>query len=87
MLALSHVVVFPPRFTLLAPDLLRAGSQENIYLQADGMSKPVTVSISIQDFTKTTTLLQDSVTLNQDNGFYALKTIQVTHRGHDLRCI
>ncbi|KAE8300564.1 A.superbus venom factor 1 [Larimichthys crocea] len=66
-----------PRFTLLAPDLLRAGSQENIYLQADGMSKPVTVSISIQDFTKTTTLLQDSVTLNQDNGFYALKTIQL----------
>ncbi|TKS68660.1 Complement C3 [Collichthys lucidus] len=65
------------RFTLLAPDLLRAGSQENIYLQADGVSNPVTVSISIQDFTKTTTLLQDSVTLNLDNGFHALKTIQL----------
>ncbi|XP_041789834.1 complement C3-like [Chelmon rostratus] len=65
------------RFTLLAPDLLRTDSQENIYLQADGVSKPVTVSISIQDFRRTTMLLQDSVTLNLENGFHALKTIQL----------
>ncbi|XP_035515263.1 venom factor-like [Morone saxatilis] len=66
-----------PRFTLLAPDLLRTDSQENIYLQADGVSNPITVSISIQDFGKTTTLLEDSVTLNLENGFYVLKTIQL----------
>ncbi|XP_031732921.1 venom factor-like isoform X2 [Anarrhichthys ocellatus] len=66
-----------PRFTLLAPDLLRTDSQENIYLQADGLSSPVTVSISISDFSKTTMLLQDSVTLNPENGFRALKEIQL----------
>ncbi|XP_074487043.1 venom factor-like isoform X1 [Sebastes fasciatus] len=66
-----------PRFTLLAPDLLRTDSQENIYLQADGVSSPVTVSISVMDFSKTTSLLQDSVTLTLENGFCALKAIQL----------
>ncbi|XP_070847577.1 venom factor-like [Chaetodon trifascialis] len=65
------------RFTLLAPDLLRTDSPENIYLEADDVSNPITVSISIQDFGKTTMLLQDSVTLNVENGFHALKTIQL----------
>ncbi|XP_058497234.1 complement C3-like [Solea solea] len=66
-----------PRFTLLAPDLLRTDSQENIYLQTEGLSSAVTVSISVWDFSQTTTLLQDSVTLNQQNGFHALKPIQL----------
>lgn len=66
-----------PRFTLLAPDLLRTDSEENIYLQADGVSTAVTASISIVDFSKTTTLLQDSTTLNSANGFYTLKTIRL----------
>ncbi|XP_029706634.1 complement C3-like [Takifugu rubripes] len=66
-----------PRFTLLAPDLLRTDSLENIYLQADGVTTPVTVSISIQNFGKTSMLLQDSVTLNQENGFHTLKSIQL----------
>ncbi|XP_018528014.1 complement C3 isoform X2 [Lates calcarifer] len=65
------------RFTLLAPDLLRTENQENIYLQADGLSSPITVSISIRDYRKTTTLLQDSVILNPENGFHALKAIQL----------
>ncbi|XP_068460339.1 complement C3-like [Clinocottus analis] len=70
-------VLSSPRFTLLAPDLLRTDSPENIYLRADGVSGPVTASISIQDFSKTTTLLQDSVTLTLDGGFHALKAIQL----------
>uniref|UniRef100_H3CLD7 Complement component c3b, tandem duplicate 2 n=1 Tax=Tetraodon nigroviridis TaxID=99883 RepID=H3CLD7_TETNG len=65
-------------FTLLAPDLLRTDSQENIYLQAETVTTPVTVSISIQDFGKTTMLLRDSVILNQENGFHALKSIQLS---------
>ncbi|XP_076583711.1 venom factor-like [Chaetodon auriga] len=71
------VISSTPRFTLLAPDLLRTDSPENIYLEADDVSNPITVSISIQDFGKTTMLLQDSVTLNLENGFHALKTIQL----------
>ncbi|XP_056266283.1 complement C3-like isoform X2 [Pseudoliparis swirei] len=66
-----------PRFTLLAPDLLRADSQENIYLQADGAPGPFTASISILDFSKTTSLFRDSVSLGPDNGFHALKAIQL----------
>ncbi|XP_061563254.1 complement C3-like [Cololabis saira] len=66
-----------PRFTLLAPDLLRTDSQENIYLQADSVSTPITVSITIQDFNKATTLLQDSVTLSQENDYHTLKAIQL----------
>ncbi|KAM9314887.1 venom factor-like [Pholidichthys leucotaenia] len=64
-------------FTLLAPDLLRADSPENIYLEAEGLSVPITVTIKIQNFRKTSLLLQDSVTLNLANGFHALKTIQL----------
>ncbi|XP_029284184.1 venom factor-like [Cottoperca gobio] len=76
----SPTVSSAPRFTLLAPDLLRTDSQENIYLQADGLSTAVTASISIVDFSRTTSLLRDSVTLNPDNGFYALKTIQLSSK-------
>lgn len=74
-----HALLYPHRFTLLAPDLLRTDSQENIYLQADGVTSPIAVSISIQDFGKTTVLLQESVTLNEGNQFHTLKAIQVIH--------
>ncbi|XP_037546482.1 complement C3 [Nematolebias whitei] len=67
-----------PRFTLMAPDLLRADSPENIYLQADGLTTPITISVTIMDFTKTIRLLQVSATLDQENGFYSLKTIQLS---------
>lgn len=67
------------RFTLLAPALLRTDSQENIYLQADDLSIPITASIVIQDFDKSVFLLQDSVDLNLENRYQALKTIQVRH--------
>ncbi|XP_075316041.1 A.superbus venom factor 1-like, partial [Odontesthes bonariensis] len=72
---------FVGHFTLLAPDLLRTDSQENIFLQVDGLFDPITVIITIQDFTKTTALLQESVILNQGNGFNALKTIQLSSDG------
>ncbi|KAM4611258.1 venom factor-like [Polymixia lowei] len=65
------------RFTLVAPDLLRADSQENIYLEARGLSSPVTVSIIVQDFSKTILLLQDSVELSQENGYHTLRSIQL----------
>ncbi|XP_033986006.1 venom factor-like [Trematomus bernacchii] len=78
----GHIIYGGPRrFTVLAPDLLRTDSQENIFLQAEGLSSPVTVSISIIDFSKTTTLLQDSVTLNLENGFHTLKTLQLSSNG------
>ncbi|KAM4584772.1 complement C3-like [Odontesthes bonariensis] len=77
----SQFISSAPSFTLLAPDLLRTDSQENIFLQVDGLFDPITVIITIQDFTKTTALLQESVILNQGNGFNALKTIQLSSDG------
>uniref|UniRef100_A0A8C5G006 Complement component c3b, tandem duplicate 2 n=1 Tax=Gouania willdenowi TaxID=441366 RepID=A0A8C5G006_GOUWI len=68
-------------FVLLAPDLLRTDNPENIYVQAEGLSAPITVSISIQDFTRSTTLLQESVILNTENQYYALKSIQLPSDG------
>lgn len=78
-LALSRVtnVYEAPRFTLLTPALLRTDSQENIYLQADDLSSPITASIAIHDFDESVLLLQDSVQLNQANNYHALKPIQV----------
>ncbi|MED6279188.1 hypothetical protein CHARACLAT_031935, partial [Characodon lateralis] len=67
-----------PRFTLVASDILRTDIQENIYLQADGAASPVTVSITIQDLSKTIMHLQDSATLNQGNGYRVLKSIQLS---------
>ncbi|XP_056135701.1 complement component c3b, tandem duplicate 2 [Lampris incognitus] len=66
-----------PRFTVVAPDLLRADSQENIYVEAVGLTSPVRVSITIQDFSKTSELLSDSLTLSQGNEYQALKSIQL----------
>nr|XP_061792030.1 complement C3-like [Nerophis lumbriciformis] len=64
-------------FTLVAPDLLRTDSPENIYLQAEYVISPIDVGITVFDFTKATTLLTDKVTLDQNNGFYTLKSIQI----------
>ncbi|XP_015256364.1 PREDICTED: complement C3-like [Cyprinodon variegatus] len=66
------------RFTLVAPDILRTDTEENIYLQAEDASSPVTVRITIQDFNKDILLLQESVTLNQENGYHLLKSIQLS---------
>lgn len=77
-----HVLLLSSRFVLLAPDVLRTDSDENIYLQADSVSDPIAVSIVIQNFNEAVTLLQDSVTLNQANGFSTLKPIQVTQQAH-----
>ncbi|XP_061534902.1 complement C3-like [Phycodurus eques] len=68
------------RFTLVAPDLLRADSPENIYLQAEGIISPIDVAITVADFTKTTTLFTDGVTLDQSNSFHTLKSVQVKAR-------
>ncbi|XP_075994577.1 A.superbus venom factor 2-like [Genypterus blacodes] len=73
----TEPITSSPKFHLLAPDLLRTDSLENIYLQASGVSSPVTVAITIHDFNRNTILLRDAVTLSQENAFHTLKTIQL----------
>ncbi|CAL8328539.1 unnamed protein product [Merluccius merluccius] len=65
------------RFTVVAPDLLRADSQENIYLEASGLPGPVRVSIYIRDFSKSTVLFEDSFTLGPEHSYHMLRGIQV----------
>uniref|UniRef100_G3Q8J4 Complement component c3b, tandem duplicate 2 n=1 Tax=Gasterosteus aculeatus aculeatus TaxID=481459 RepID=G3Q8J4_GASAC len=65
--------VTPRRFTLLAPDLLRTDSQENNYLQANGVSTPVSVTITVMDFRSRAMLLRHA--------------IQVTHQGQQSLCL
>ncbi|XP_047221423.1 complement C3-like [Girardinichthys multiradiatus] len=74
----KEIISSSQRFTLVASDILRTDIQENIYLQADGAASPVTVSITIQDLSKTILHLQDSATLNQGNGYRVLKSIQLS---------
>uniref|UniRef100_A0A665VT32 Macroglobulin domain-containing protein n=1 Tax=Echeneis naucrates TaxID=173247 RepID=A0A665VT32_ECHNA len=69
--------------TVLAPDLMRTNTEVNLYLQADDMSSPVLVQITIQDYRKSITLLQDSVTLNSGNSFYTLKPIKLSSSHFD----
>ncbi|XP_023670396.2 complement C3-like [Paramormyrops kingsleyae] len=68
----------PPRFVLLAPNLLRTDSDENIYLEANGVSEPLTVTITVEDFPeRIIQLLHDTVHLGKDNDYKALKAIQL----------
>ncbi|CAL8328550.1 unnamed protein product [Merluccius merluccius] len=66
------------RFTVVAPDLLRADSQENIYLEASGLPGPVRVSIYIRDFSKSTVLFEDSFTLGPEHSYHMLRGIQLS---------
>ncbi|XP_030637168.1 complement C3 [Chanos chanos] len=67
-----------PKFVILAPNLLRTDSVENIYLKAYYVSEPITVTITIQDFpARALQLMQDSVVLTSDNNFSALRAIQL----------
>ncbi|CAL8282405.1 unnamed protein product [Merluccius merluccius] len=65
-------------FTVVAPDLLRANSQENIYLEASGLPGPVPVSIYIRDFSKSTVLFKDSFTLGPEHSYHMLRGIQLS---------
>ncbi|KAJ8283257.1 hypothetical protein COCON_G00021070 [Conger conger] len=67
-----------PRFVLVAPNLLRTDSEENVFLEAHGVSESLTVTITVHDYPlKTRQLLQDTVLLDKQNNHHALKAIKV----------
>lgn len=66
------------RFVVVAPSVLRVGSEENILLEAFGLSEPVIVNLSAYSYPRSSPqLLQGTVTLNADNNYSVLKTIVV----------
>ncbi|KAJ8001694.1 hypothetical protein DPEC_G00172110 [Dallia pectoralis] len=73
-----------PRFFLLAPNLLRAGSEESIYLEAHGLTGPVIVTIKITNYpSNSLDLLQETVTLGPENSYHTLKTIKFPYDSLD----
>ncbi|KAI5088907.1 hypothetical protein C0J45_21479 [Silurus meridionalis] len=64
-------------FALVAPAVLRVETNENILLEAFGLSQPVSVSVSVYDFpAKSHQFWQGSVTLNSDNNYNVLQSIK-----------
>ncbi|CAL8332854.1 unnamed protein product [Lota lota] len=64
-------------FIVVAPDLLRTDTQENIYLEASGLRSQVSVSISIKDFTRSTQLFEDSFIMDPEQNYHTLRSIQL----------
>ncbi|KAL1005734.1 hypothetical protein UPYG_G00063300 [Umbra pygmaea] len=67
-----------PRFILLAPNPLRAESEESIYLEAHGLTSPVTVTIKVSEYpSRNYQLLLETVTLGPDKNYHTLKNIKL----------
>uniref|UniRef100_W5L2G3 Complement component c3b, tandem duplicate 1 n=1 Tax=Astyanax mexicanus TaxID=7994 RepID=W5L2G3_ASTMX len=61
-----------------APAQLRVGSKENILVEALNVAQPITVSFTIYDYPgKSVLLWQGFVTLNAENSYGSLKTIEI----------
>ncbi|KAI4888865.1 hypothetical protein NFI96_005338 [Prochilodus magdalenae] len=66
------------RFTVVAPDQMRAGSKENILVEALNVKEAVTVSFTLYDLpSKSILLWQSSVTLDDSNSYSALESIEI----------
>ncbi|KAK2819584.1 hypothetical protein Q7C36_021230 [Tachysurus vachellii] len=67
-----------PKFAMVTPAVLRVENKENILLEAFGLSQPVSVSLSVYDFpVKSKLLCKGTITLNSDNNYSVLQTIQI----------
>ncbi|CAL8351522.1 unnamed protein product [Boreogadus saida] len=66
-----------PWFIVVAPDLLRADSPENIYLEAGGLRGQPTVSISIRDYTRSILLYDDTFIMDSEQEGHTLRSIQL----------
>ncbi|KAI5088909.1 complement component c3b, tandem duplicate 2 isoform X2 [Silurus meridionalis] len=70
-----------PKFVVVAPSKLQVGNEENILLEAFGLSEPVVVTLLVYDYPqRSVMLLQGTVTLNVDNNYSVLKTIKIPPR-------
>uniref|UniRef100_H3DL28 Complement component c3a, duplicate 5 n=1 Tax=Tetraodon nigroviridis TaxID=99883 RepID=H3DL28_TETNG len=63
---------------LSAPNVLRVGTTENIFVECQDCTQDMTVSIKVLNFpTKATTLASTSVNLNQGNKYQALGKVKI----------
>ncbi|XP_048037426.1 complement C3-like [Megalobrama amblycephala] len=67
-----------PMFSILAPAKIRPGTKQKILLEGLNPSQEIRVSIEVYDYpVSQSVLLRDSVLLNSDNNYSALKTIEI----------
>uniref|UniRef100_A0A8C3HK83 Complement C3 n=1 Tax=Chrysemys picta bellii TaxID=8478 RepID=A0A8C3HK83_CHRPI len=65
-------------YTLITPNVLRVESEENIVVEAHGLTTPTEVTITVQDFPlKRLILYQVRTNLNADNGMMGTAIIKV----------
>lgn len=65
---------------LSAPNVLRVGTTENIFVECQDCAQDMTVSIKVMNFpTKSITLASTSVNLNQGNNFQAFGKLKVNN--------
>ncbi|XP_043079055.1 complement C3-like isoform X1 [Puntigrus tetrazona] len=75
---LDPVIDQSPAFYVLAPAKMRPGTKQNILLEAHKLSEALEVTITVYDYPLSdTVLMRDSVTLNSENNYSALKTIEI----------
>lgn len=73
-----HQISSKARYTVLAPDVLRTDSDENLVLQMDGpVAGMVQVLIQIWDHSKSRVLSESSTSLTVANGYHAVHTIRL----------
>uniref|UniRef100_A0A8C3HK51 Uncharacterized protein n=1 Tax=Chrysemys picta bellii TaxID=8478 RepID=A0A8C3HK51_CHRPI len=66
------------QYTLITPNVLRVESEENIVVEAHGLTTPTEVTITVQDFPlKRLILYQVRTNLNADNGMMGTAIIKV----------
>ncbi|XP_027024313.2 complement C3-like isoform X2 [Tachysurus fulvidraco] len=75
-------IVQDTKLVVVAPMVLRAGREENILLEAFGLSQGANVDFFMFTFPQSPsqTLLSTTVTLNADNNYSALKSITIPGR-------
>ncbi|KAF4097808.1 hypothetical protein G5714_021816 [Onychostoma macrolepis] len=78
MRKVEPVIDHNPTFSVLAPAKIRPGTKQNILLEGHKLSRPLKVSIMVYDYpVSQTALMTGSVTLNSENNYSALKTIEI----------
>ncbi|XP_064179565.1 complement C3-like [Anguilla rostrata] len=81
-LTLPAVSRCDPLFVLTAPNLLRLGTREKVFVEAQEYTgQPLKVEILVKDFpAKVTEILSKSVTLSDGNNFQAVQEILIPER-------
>ncbi|MGH0128831.1 UNVERIFIED_CONTAM: hypothetical protein FKN15_036377 [Acipenser sinensis] len=79
LLVLAFIGLCDTIFVMLAPNILRVGTKENVLLESHDFSGVIEAQIVVLSFPeKSHELYRGTVTLNSNNNYQALKTIEIS---------